>query len=242
MLSGVMLMTRSAASRWVPCVATLLAILAIGGCGLRGVGGACGGTTGNSCLPGSFCKTETGTCADTQVAGVCTIRLPICATVFSPVCGCDGSTYSNECTADAAGVSIDHVGACDQPCCDPAEEPGVGDNPVCIEGASCCADGQWQCNIGDGTSSCDAAGEACRVCAGIAGVGCDEGEFCKLDTGTCCCDFQGLCTPIPDACIEIFDPVCGCDGQTYSNSCFAEAAGASVDHEGECENAGNGGG
>jgi len=46
-------------------------------------------------------------------------------------------------------------------CCDPADEPGTNGNPLCFEGASCCADGSWACNNGDGSSSCDATGQAC---------------------------------------------------------------------------------
>jgi hypothetical protein len=34
----------------------------------------------------------------------------------------------------------------------------------------------------------------------------------------------GECTTIPGACPDIEIPVCGCDGQTYPNSCFAEMA------------------
>lgn len=37
------------------------------------------------------------------------------------------------------------------------------------------------------------------------------------------------------ACIEIYAPVCGCDGQTYPNSCYAEKAGLKSWADGDCD-------
>ncbi len=37
-----------------------------------------------------------------------------------------------------------------------------------------------------------------------------------------------------DECIEIYDPVCGCDGITYDNYCVADSSGITSYVSGEC--------
>jgi hypothetical protein len=60
---------------------------------------------------------------------------------------------------------------------------------------------------------------------------CGEGEYCKKSG---CNDVIGFCRQIPFSCLTVWDPVCGCDGETYSNACFAAHFGVNIASTGEC--------
>lgn len=221
----------------------------------------CDGFAGIPCEKGEFCLHPIGSCQVSDEQGVCVEVPEACPEIYQPVCGCDGQTYDNLCFAIQAGAQIDHEGECGQVCggiigipCDKGEYCNLGVG-------NCCCDFQGVCEIipevcpavWDPVCGCDGVtyGNACeaaaagqsidhlgpcgQICGGFIGIPCDDGEYCDLGIGHCCCDFQGICRPIPQGCPDVWDPVCGCDGITYSNACDAAAAGQSIDHLGECD-------
>lgn len=108
--------------------------------------------------------------------------------------------------------------------CDGDDDGGVDASPT-VDGA-----------LADATSEAPDAGGAGAACGGFAGLQCDQGQWCDYGNNICGGDdSQGMCRPIPDACPDVVDPVCGCDGETYGNECEANAAGIDIAANGSCE-------
>ena len=73
-------------------------------------------------------------------------------------------------------------------------------------------------------------------CGGIADKPCPSGSFCDYASGSHCGgdDTGGACAPFPNVCPTDDHPVCGCDGNPYTNPCFAHAHSVAVATNGPC--------
>jgi hypothetical protein len=162
----------------------------------------------------------------------------LCGGKGTGTCWCDELCHDfGDCCSD----KVDTCGGGEEPACDlPPDKDAyyVGDAQECTVIYFVCDEGyEYFGNpCGCGCIESDAAPEP-QGCGGFAGLTCDDGEYCQYEADAMCgaADQMGTCQPQPEACIEIYAPVCGCDGTTYGNGCMAAGAGTSVAHDGACK-------
>ncbi|MEZ4464414.1 MAG: Kazal-type serine protease inhibitor domain-containing protein [bacterium] len=132
------------------------------------------------------------------VDGVCVPAEPcVCPDIFAPVCGADGNTYPNACTARCAQVAVDYEGECRMACPAGNGVRYVSHDPlecrlvrfVCPEGAQMFSDA-CGCGCLFPEGQCDP--QLCGPPLGLPNVVCPDGSI-GGPTGRCLENDAGEC-------------------------------------------------
>ena len=151
-----------------------------------------------------------------------------CPDTFAPVCASDGNTYYNSCYAEIAGVDVYTSGTCFGDCIDPDQMTTEPCGASSIDQVCGCNGKTYinQCQaeaagiLSYTTGPCNSDSD----CVDISSI--VSSGFVKRDVETG--EITNNCSP------SLVEPVCGCNGVTYQNSCYAEVNGLTSYTPGSC--------
>lgn len=96
-------------------------------------------------------------------------------------------------------------------------------------------DSKWQ-TMSNGWASGCVVDSNLQQCSGQCGATCSADQYCESVIPDICSEYiSGFCRTRPEACTADYNPVCGCDGVTYSNDCERARATVQKAYDGECQ-------
>ena len=200
----------------------------------------CGGIAGFPCLEGQVCDPAPGSCQVADVGGRCRVRPQVCPTVFEPVCGCDGRTYSNDCERLRAGVAKDHDGVCAADQCGGTGGLSCGEDRLCdlVPGSCGSADADPGGVCVDRPEACPADFVPVCGCDGVTyGNDCDRQRagVSKDHDGPCAGQLCGTIAGIPCADDQICEfPVGSCEVSDAPGLCVTRPEACLADFRPVC--------